>query len=49
MSTKHTTADLKKEIEKMEDDKEQLIKRLERVKKRVRSKFITKYVSSIID
>lgn len=37
MSTQHTTADLKSEIEKMEEEKEQLIKRLERAKKRVRS------------
>ena len=36
MSTQHTTADLKKEIEQMEEEKEQIIKRLERVKKRVR-------------
>ena len=35
MSTQHTTADLKVEIEKMEEEKEQIIKRLERVKKRV--------------
>jgi ferritin-like metal-binding protein YciE len=35
MSTQHTTADLKNEIEKMEEEKEQIIKRLERVKKRV--------------
>ncbi|CAF1085549.1 unnamed protein product [Brachionus calyciflorus] len=35
MSTQHTTADLKNEIEQMEDEKEQLIKRLERVKNRV--------------
>lgn len=38
MSTQHTTADLKQEIEKMEEEKEQIIKRLERVKKRVRIK-----------
>ena len=37
VSTQHTTADLKNEIEKMEEEKEQLIKRLERVKKRVDS------------
>ena len=37
MSTQHTTADLKKEIEQMEEEKEQIIKRLERVKKRVSS------------
>ncbi len=35
MSTQHTTADLKSEIEQMEEEKEQIIKRLERVKKRV--------------
>jgi intraflagellar transport protein 81 len=35
-STQHTTADLKKEIEQMEEEKEQIIKRLERVKKRVK-------------
>ena len=35
MSTQHTTADLKNEIEQMEEEKEQIIKRLERVKKRV--------------
>ena len=41
MSTQHTTADLKNEIEQMEEEKEQIIKRLERVKKRVKlnSKF----------
>lgn len=37
MSTQHTTADLKTEIEQMEEEKEQIIKRLERVKKRVDS------------
>ena len=37
MTTQHTTADLKVEIEKMEEEKEQIIKRLERVKKRVDS------------
>ena len=35
-STQHTTADLKKEIEQMEEEKEQIIKRLERVNKRVK-------------
>lgn len=35
MTTQHTTADLKVEIEKMEEEKEQIVKRLERVKKRV--------------
>jgi intraflagellar transport protein 81 len=37
MTTQHTTADLKVEIEKMEEEKEQIVKRLERVKKRVES------------
>ena len=37
MTTQHTTADLKVEIEGMEEEKEQIIKRLERVKKRVDS------------
>jgi intraflagellar transport protein 81 len=37
ISTQHTTADLKNDIEKMEEEKEQIIKRLERVKKRVDS------------
>ena len=36
MSTQHTTADLKNEIEQMEEEKEQIIKRLDRVKKRVK-------------
>jgi intraflagellar transport protein 81 len=40
MSTQHTTADLKNDIEKMEEEKEQIIKRLERVKKRVRCLYI---------
>lgn len=35
ISTQHTTADLKREIEEMEEEKEQITKRLERVKKRV--------------
>ena len=35
MSTQHTTADLKNEIEEMEEEKEQLIKRLDRVRNRV--------------
>ncbi len=37
MATQHTTADLKAEIEKMEEEKEQIVKRLERVRKRVDS------------
>ena len=37
MSTQHTTADLKNDIEKMEEEKEQITKRLERIKKRVNS------------
>ncbi len=34
-STQHTTDDLRKDIENMENEKEQIAKRLDRVKKKV--------------